>query len=62
MSETPTMTQAECACPNDCDCDGRFACEVQPTGCEGTWTCELVAGHEGWHRDGGHRWRHEEES
>lgn len=52
----PTMPRSECRCPNDCDCDGRFACEASPVGTKGTWICELVVGHEGPHKHGGHRW------
>lgn len=53
--ELPTMSQADCLCPHDCDCDGRFACEARA----GTTTalCELIAGHGGSHRSGSHAWQ-----
>lgn len=54
-SDAPTMTQTECRCPDDCDCDGRFTCEEQAG--ETLRFCELVAGHEGWHQAGNHRWQ-----
>lgn len=53
--DAPTMTQAECQCPNDCDCDGRFACGEQAG--ETLRFCELVAGHGGWHQAANHRWQ-----
>ena len=51
---TPTMSQAECRCPDDCDCDGRFACEERAG--ETTHRCELVAGHPGRHVSDNHTW------
>jgi hypothetical protein len=52
--EAPTMSQADCRCPDDCDCDGRFACEEPVSGT--THRCELAVGHRGWHVSGNHRW------
>lgn len=43
-----------CTCPDDCDCDGVLVCGMRV---EGTHhQCQMVPGHEGWHRQGGHRW------
>ena len=56
----PTMSRADCHCPNDCDCEGRFACE-EPAG-PTAYRCERVVGHPGWHRSGGHRWDRSEDS
>lgn len=55
-ADVPTMPRADCRCPDDCDCDGRFACEAQPEGTKGQWVCELAVGHTGAHKAGNHRW------